>query len=78
MKGQHAGEGSMGFSGNRSKGLSQALRLVEQERTKERCNYEGQVTQDDSHATLSQGERTLLYVLKGSNHNDQDRKLKNL
>ena len=51
---------------------------MEQKRTREGHSYEGQGTQDDSHATSSQGERTLSYVLKGSNHNDRDSKLENL
>ena len=78
MEGQHVSDGFVGSSGNQSKGSSQALRLMEQKRTREGRSYEGQGTQDDSHVASSQGERTLSYVLKGSNHNDRDRKLENL
>lgn len=44
MEGQLVGEGFVGSSGNQSKGLSQALRLMEQKRTREGRNYEGQRT----------------------------------
>ena len=69
---RHANKGPMGSGGNRSKGSSRVLRLVEQERRKERCGHDGHETQDDSHATSSQGESTVSYMPEGSYHGDRD------
>lgn len=44
MEGQLVGEGFVGSSGNQSKGSSQALKLMEQKRTREGRSYEGQRT----------------------------------
>ena len=42
MEGQHdVGEGLVGFGGNRSKGLSRALRLVGQEHRRECRSHNG-------------------------------------
>ena len=68
----------MASGGNQSRGLSRALKLVEQKCRREHHGHDGQETKDDLHTTSSRGERMVLYMMEGSYHCDQDRELENL
>lgn len=78
MAKQHINEGSVGSGRNRSRGSSQALRLVEQEWMRERHGHDGNDTRDNSHAASPQGERMVPYETEGSYHSDRDRELEGL
>lgn len=78
MAKQRINEGLVGSGGNRSKGSSQDLRLVEHKWTREWHGHDGNDTRDNSHVALPQGERMVSYETEGSYHSDRDCELESL
>lgn len=70
MEGPHANEELARSRGNRLRGSSWALRLMEQECRRERHSQDEHETQMDSLAVSFKGERTISYVPEPLYHND--------
>ena len=75
MERPHAGEGSVGSKGNRSRVSSRDQRRMERERDHMQDRHETRVDSDEA---SSQGERSVSYVPKHSYHSEQDQEIENL
>ena len=75
MERPHAGEGSMGSKGNRSRVSSRGQRRMERERDHMQDGHEIRVDSDEA---SSQGERSVSYVPEHSYRSEQDQEIENL